>query len=312
MAALLGKRLGGAMFRKYFTQPEAAKILTDKLQNTEISEIDLLLAAKDGDLILSLVFQEPPLCLLTARMESLTEKEIATARSNICLDYANGGPYKIEAKRVSVEEYNSIFDIEYMGDARTLFSAELNNRGFPSGTLSFLEHLGSIEYGGIYFKRKDCDGYFKPARFTALFPPPEEPQKDAEEAVWDDYLTAQINYTIKFYSAGFWLHEYPKTLDDLDKDTLVVRKEHLDSLIKNNTPKRPESSKTTNKQNEIIAVMAQMILGNKNRQWSKKQTAESLVGDIQAHAETLGWKMQTLSAKTLQKYIEEGEERLKQ
>ena len=103
-----------------------------------------------------------------------------------------------------------------------------------------------------------------------------------------------------------------QALDDLDKDTLVVRKEHLDSLIKNNTPKRPESSKTTNKQNEIIAVMAQMILGNKNRQWSKKQTAESLVGDIQAHAETLGWKMQTLSAKTLQKYIEEGEERLKQ
>ena len=103
-----------------------------------------------------------------------------------------------------------------------------------------------------------------------------------------------------------------QALDDLDKDTLVVRKEHLDSLIKNNTPKRPESSKTTNKQNEIIAVMAQMILGNKNRQWSKKQTAENLVGDIQAHAETLGWKMQTLSAKTLQKYIEEGEERLKQ
>ncbi|WP_298081440.1 hypothetical protein, partial [uncultured Cardiobacterium sp.] len=90
MAALLGKRLGGAMFRKYFTLPEAAKILADKLQNTEISEIDLLLAAKDGDLILSLVFQEPPLCLLTARMESLTEKEIAAARSNICLDYANG------------------------------------------------------------------------------------------------------------------------------------------------------------------------------------------------------------------------------
>ena len=133
------------MFRKYFTLPEAAKILADKLQNTEISEIDLLLAAKDGDLILSLVFQEPPLCLLTARMESLTEKEIAAARSNICLDYANGEPYKIEAKRVSVEEYNGIFDIEYMGDARTLFSAELKKSGFPSGTFSFLEHIGSIE-----------------------------------------------------------------------------------------------------------------------------------------------------------------------
>ena len=70
------------------------------------------------------------------------------------------------------------------------------------------------------------------------------------------------------------------------------------------------SPKTINKQNELIAVMAQMIIGKTKA--SKSAQAQRLVADIQKKATELGWEAPDIDPRTLKKYIDEGEEILKQ
>ena len=309
MASLIGDAVGGVMFKSYYTLPEAARYLASEL-NEDLTEIDLLLAAKRGDLILSLVFQEPPLCLITSKIDNPTEEEIRKWRSCMCLDWVGSEAYRIEVKRILAMEEDGLFDIENLGDAAAFFGAELVRHGYPSTTTSLNRWLSAIEMGGIYFKRKDCDGYFKPATFTPLYPPPKEPADTEEEAAWEKYRQYLYEYSLKEIQPSFWIHDYPKTFEELPNASLVVRKENFTALIKDKRFARVPSQKTINKQNVLIAVMAQMITGKTNA--SKSAKAGRLVDDIQKKATALGWKAPDIDPRTLQKYIEEGEEILKQ
>lgn len=297
------------MFKSYYTLPEAARYLASEL-NEDLTEIDLLLAAKRGDLILSLVFQEPPLCLITSKIDNPSKEEIDKWRSCMCLDWVGSEAYRIEVKRTLVMEEDGLFDIENLGDATAFFGAELVRHGYPSATTTLNGLFPAFGTGGIYFKRKDCDGYFKPATFTPLYPPPKEPADTEEEATWEKYQQHLHEYTLKEIEPSFWIHNYPKTFEELPNATLVVRKENFIALIKDKRFARAPSQKTINKQNELIAVMAQMIIGKTNA--SKDARAQRLVEDIREKATELGWKAPDIAPRTLKKYIDEGEEILKQ
>ena len=96
----------------------------------------------------------------------------------------------------------------------------------------------------------------------------------------------------------------------IEKEDFFINTRQMAKVKRGRNNQTVPSPKTINKQNELIAVMAQMIIGKTNA--SKSAKVERLVADIQKKATELGWKAPTIDPKTLKKYIEEGEDILKQ